>query len=84
MGPDAMILDFWLLSFKPTFLTLLFHFHQEPLSVLFAFFHMGGVIYISEVIDSSSNLDSSLCFVFSLAFLMMYSVYKLNKQGHNI
>ena len=45
---------------------------------------MGGVIYISEVIDSSSNLDSSLCFVFSLAFLMMYSVYKLNKQGHNI
>ena len=28
MGPDAMILVFWMLSFKPTFL-LLFHFLQE-------------------------------------------------------
>ena len=28
MGPDAMILVFWMLSFKPTFFTLLFHFHQ--------------------------------------------------------
>ena len=26
MGSDAMILVFWMLSFKPTFL---FHFHQE-------------------------------------------------------
>ena len=32
MGPDAMILVFWMLSFKPTnFPTLLFHFHQEAL-----------------------------------------------------
>ena len=29
MGPDAMIFIFWMLSFKPTFFTLLFHFHQE-------------------------------------------------------
>ena len=29
MGPDAMILFFWMLSFKPTFSTLLFHFHPE-------------------------------------------------------
>ena len=28
MGPDAVILVFWKLSFKPTF-SLLFHFHQE-------------------------------------------------------
>ena len=28
MGPDAMILVFWMLSFKPTFFTFLFHFHQ--------------------------------------------------------
>ena len=28
MGPDAVILVFWMLSFKPTFL---FHFHQEAL-----------------------------------------------------
>ena len=31
MGPDAMILVFWMLNFKPTFSTLLFHFHQEAL-----------------------------------------------------
>ena len=30
MGPDAMILDFWMLSFKPTVL-LFSHFHQEAL-----------------------------------------------------
>ena len=28
MGPDAMILVFWMLSFKPTF-SLSSHFHQE-------------------------------------------------------
>ena len=31
MGPDAMIFVFWMLSFKPTFSTLLFYFHQEAL-----------------------------------------------------
>ena len=31
MGPDAMNLVFRMLSFKPTFSTLLFHFHQEAL-----------------------------------------------------
>ena len=29
MGPDAVILVFWMLSFKPTFSTLHFHFHRE-------------------------------------------------------
>ena len=31
MGLDAMILAFWMLSFKPNFFTLPFHFHQEAL-----------------------------------------------------
>ena len=31
MGLDAMTLIFSMLSFKPTFFTLLFHFHQEAL-----------------------------------------------------
>ena len=31
MGPDAMIIVFWMLRFKTTFSTLLFHFHQESL-----------------------------------------------------
>ena len=61
MGPDAMILVFWMLSFKPGFFTLLFHPHQE---FLLAFCHKGGVICISEVVDiSPGNLDSSLCFI---------------------
>ena len=29
MGPDAMTLVFWMLSFKPTFSLSSFHFHQE-------------------------------------------------------
>ena len=62
MGPDAMILVFWMLSFKPSF-SLLFHFHQENLQ-FFTFCHKDGVICISEVIDISlTNLDSSLCFI---------------------
>ena len=31
MGPDAVILVFWMLSFKANFSTLFFHFHQEAL-----------------------------------------------------
>ena len=62
MGPDAMILIFWMLSF----LSQVFH---SPLSLsskgswfLLTFCHKGGVIFISEVIDIyPGNLDSSLC-----------------------
>ena len=31
MGPDAIILVFWMVNFKPIVSTLLFHFHQEAL-----------------------------------------------------
>ena len=42
------------------------------------------MICISEVIDiSPGNLDSS-CASSSPAFLMIYSAYKLSKQGDNI
>ena len=50
MGPDAMILVFWMLSFKPTFSLSSF--------TLRAFCYKGGVIYIFEVIDiSPSNIN---------------------------
>ena len=82
MGPDAMILVFecWVLS-------QLFHSPLSPSSrgfeFLFTFCHKGGVICISEVIDiSPGNLDAA-CASSSPAFLMMYSAYKLNKQGDN-
>ena len=61
---DAMILVFWMLSFMPTFSLSFFTvikglFSSSPLSAW-----RGGVICLSEVIDiSSSNLDSSLCFI---------------------
>ena len=64
MGLDAMILVFWMLSFKPTFSLSSFTFYQEAFSFLFTFCHKGHDICISEVIDiSPSNLDSSLCFI---------------------
>ena len=60
IGPDAIILVFWMLSFKPTFSISSFTFIKR----LFAFCYKGGVICISEVIDiSSGNLDSSFCFI---------------------
>ena len=63
MGPDAMIFIFSMLSFK-TFFTPLFHFHEEVPQFLFAFCHKGGVICMSEVIDTSpDSLDYSLCFI---------------------
>ena len=60
MGLDAMILVFWMLSFKPTFSLSSFTFIKR---LFFTFCHKGGIICISEVIDiSPGNLDSSLCF----------------------
>ena len=39
---------------------------------------------MSQIVDiSPGNLDSSLCFI-QPTFRMMYSAYKLNKQGDNI
>ena len=75
MGPDAMILAFWMLSFKSAFslssFTLLCHFHQETLQFLFVFYHKGGIICISEGIDiSPSSLYSSLCFIQHSIFMM--------------
>ena len=60
MELGAMNLVFWILSFKPVFFTLLFHFHQEALYFFFTFCHKGGVIFISEVTGiSPGNLPLS-------------------------
>ena len=77
-GMDAMILVFWMLSFKTTFSLTSFTFFKMPFSSLLS------AICVFEVIDiSPGNLDSSLCFI-QLAFCMIYSAYKLNKLGDNI
>ena len=65
MGPDAMILVFWILSFKPTFSLSSFTFIKRLFSscLLSATRVVFGVICLSEVIDiSPCSLDSRLEF----------------------
>ena len=70
-GTGCWDLNFWMLSFKPAFFTLLFYAYQEALYFLFSFYDRGGNICISEVIDISPiNFDSS-CASSSLAFCML-------------
>ena len=79
MGPDAMILVFWMLSFKPFFPLFSFTF------IFFTFCHKGGITCISEFTDiSPSNLDCSLCFFQPSNSPISFSAYTLNKQGDNI
>ena len=83
MGRDAMIFIFQMLSFKPGFSLSSFTFIKR----LFSSFSLSA---IREV--SSAYLRLLICFPAILipaydssspAFLMMYSVHKLNKQGDN-
>ena len=78
--PRSSFSECWVLS-------QLFHY---PLSlssrislVPFHFLHKGGAFYISEVIDISPSTIPS-CALPSTVFLMMYSAYRLNKQGDYI
>ena len=67
-------------------------FHSPPspssrwrkLWFLFTFCHSGGIIHISEVVDVSPTHLILACNSSSLTFLMMCSVYRLNKQGNSI
>ena len=70
-------------SAQLSFFTLPVHFHQEAL-LFFIFCHKGGVICISEVLIFLPAILIPACASSSPAFLMMYSAYKLNKQGDNI
>ena len=84
MGPDAMILVSWMLSFKPTFSLLSFTFIKK-------FFNSSSLFSIRVVSPAYLRLLIFLlailipaCASSSPAFCMMYSAYKLNKQGDNI
>ena len=72
-----------MLSFKPTFHSPLSLSSRDSL-VLLPFLHKGGDICISEVIDTSPEILILACASSSPAFHMMYSAYKLSKQGDNI
>ena len=79
-GTGCYDLSFWMLSFKPAF--------HSPLSLSsrgsLVLYFLPSDICISEVIEISPSSLISACTSSSLAFHMMYSACKLNKQGNNI
>ena len=84
MEQDAMILVFWMLSLKPTFSLLSFTLIKKP-------FSSSSLSSINVVSSSYLRLLVFLlailipvCASFSPALLMMYSAYRLNKQGENM
>ena len=84
MGLDAMILEFWILSFKPAFSLSFFTFIKRFFSSsLLSAIRVVSSAYLRLLIFLPEFLipayDSS-----SLEFCMIHPAYKLNKQGDNI
>ena len=84
IGLVAMILIFWMLSFKPAFSLSLSHISRGSLVPLHflpeGWFHL---VYLRLLIFLLTILIPT-CASSSLIFCMTYSAYKLNKQGDNI
>ena len=84
MGPDAMILVFWMLNFKPTFSLSSFTFIKR----LFSSSSLSAIRVVSSaylrLLVFFLAVLIPACASSSPAFLRMYSAYKLNKQGDNI
>ena len=83
MGPDAMILVFWMLSFKPNSSLSSFTFIQRLFSSSLSAISMVSSAYLRLLIFLLAILIPT-CALSSPAFPMTYSAYKLNKQGDNI
>ena len=84
MGLDTMILVFWMLSFKPTFSLTSFTFIKRLFSSSsLSTIRMVSSAYIRLLIFLPAILIPAYASS-SPAFLMMYSAYKVNKQGDNI
>ena len=84
MGPDAMILVFCILSFKPTFSLSSYTFIQWLFgSSLLSAIKVVSSAYLRLLIFLPAILIPA-CASSSLVFCMMYSAYKLNKQGDNL
>ena len=82
--PDAMILLFWMLSFNPLFPLSSFTFIKK----LFSSSSLSAIRVISSaylrLLIFLPAILIPACASSSPVFLMMYSAYKLNKQGDNI
>ena len=83
-GPDAMTLVFWMLSFNSTFSLSSFTFIKR----LFSSSSLSAIrVVLSAYLKLLMFFPAILilaCASSSLAFYMMYSAYKLNKQCDNI
>ena len=83
-GSDAMIFVFWILSFKSTFSLSSFTFIKRLLSSSsLCALRVVSSAYLKLLIFLLAILIPA-CASYSPVFLMMYSAYKLNKQGDNI
>ena len=84
MGPDAMILVFWMLSFKPAFSLSSYTFIKR----LFSSSSLSAIRVVSSAYLRLLKFLSAIlilaCASSSPAFILMYSTYKLNKQDDNI
>ena len=84
MGPDVLILGFWMLSFKPTFSLYSFTFIKR----LFSSSSLSAISVVSSAclrwLIFLPEVLIPTCASSSLTFRMMYSAYKLNKQGDKI
>ena len=84
MGRDAMILAFWMLSFKPTFSLSSFTFIKRLFSSsLLSAIRVVSSAYLRLLIFLLAILIPAYASS-SPAFLMMYSAYKLSNQDDNI
>ena len=84
MGLDAMIFVFWMLSSKANFFILLFTFIKRLFnSSLLSDTRVVSSAYLRLLIFLPAILIPAYTSS-SPAFLMMYSAYKLTKQGDNI
>ena len=84
MGLDAMILVFWMLSFKPTFSLSSFTFIKRP----FSSFSLSAINVVSSaylrLLIFLLAIVIPACASSSPEFHMIYSSQKLNNQGDNI
>ena len=84
MEPDAVILVFWMLSFKQDFLLSSFTFIKRLFSSSsLSAIRVVSYAYLRLLIFLPAILIPA-CASSSPAFCMMYSAYMLNKQGDNI
>ena len=84
MGPDAMILLFWILSFKPAFSFSSFTFIKR----LFSSFSLSAVRVVSPAYLSLLTFPQAIlipgCASPSHALCVLYCAYQWNKQDNNM